>query len=222
MSTLPDKPAVISGGSEKQLKIPEPFLKSIQNYQNQMNEVAKTVSRTIMPIFPAFTAIQRFAESANEIKNRLQPLLSLNATQEFTLPPPQLRYQMPRHQRFPSTGEIAEEVIKKIEEKRARKTSEKITIYLSKDGDLYTSAKHYYRLQSEKARLNLVRTLSYQYKPTKELLITTGYKNAESLYKTIPAINAKVRYLLKIKIDLIEGRRGSGYMVNQKIKLVRL
>ncbi len=221
MSTLPDKPTTLEE-SEKQLKIPEPFLESIQVYQNQVNEVAKTVSRAIMPISPALTAIQRFAESANEIRTRLQPLLSLKATQEFTLPSPQLRYQMPQHQRFPSTGEIAEEVVKKIEERKGCKTSEKITVYLSKDNDLYTSAKHRYPLQSEKARLNLVRTLSYQYKPTKELLIVTGYKNAESLYKTMSAINAKVRYLLKIKADLIEGRRGSGYRINQKIKLVRL
>lgn len=214
MPTLPDKPITILDETKKYLKIPESFLGSIQVYQNQMREIVKTVNRAITPALPA---IQRFAEAANEVRNRLQPFTDMR--REFILPPP--RYQMLRYWEFPSTTEIAAEVLRGLKERKMRKTNQRVIVNLSKDGDLYTSEKHRYSLQAEKSRLNLVTALSYQYKSTRELLIITGYKNVESLYKTIQAINTRARYLLKIKADIIDGRRGSGYRINPKIKLIR-
>lgn len=217
MPTLPDKPITIPDETKKHLKIPEPFLESIKVHQNQMREVIKTVNRAIMPISPALPAIQRFAEVASEIRNRLQSFTDMR--REFILPPP--RYQMPRLREFPSTREIAAEVLRGLEERKMRKTNHRVIVNLSREGDLYANEKHRYPLQAEKSRLNLVRALSYQYKSTRELVIITGYKNAESLYKTIQAINTRARYLLKIKANLIDGRRGSGYKINPKIKFVR-
>ena len=220
MPILSDKPDTISEESKKQLKIPESFLKSIQTCQNQMNEMARTVNRAMIPISPILPALKRMAEVANETRARLQPFTSLY-TREFTLPPPQLSYQILRHQEFPNKEEIAEEVIKKIEERKAHKTNEHTVVYLSKDGDLYTTEKHRYPLQDAKKRLRLIRILSYQFQPTRGLIFLAEFMNAESLYKTIQAINIKVRNLLKIKADLIDGRRGSGYRINSKIKLIR-
>lgn len=117
---------------------------------------------------------------------------------------------------------LAIERLKVLESKnKSAKSTERPAVYLSKIGDLYTNAKRRYSLQDSKITRRLINVLSYEFTPTGKLVLYVGSKNSEALYKTIQAINRKAKFLLKIKVKLIEGRRGSGYRINPEVRLVR-
>ena len=222
--------------SFKHFQIPESFLKSIQLHQNQLVELTNNINRAMGPMRPS---LQMLSQAVTDTYSKLQPVTEAWAKlaqaqhqqlfREIFVPRQIVSSQFiiptPRRE-FPSLKEIAEataeELWKRMEKKKIKTITQQIAVYLSKDGDLYTTEKHQYSLQNEKSRLTLIKNLSPEYKLTKYLLAITGYKNMDSLYKTIQSINQQVKHLLKIKIKLIVGKRGSGYKINQKIKLVRL
>lgn len=215
----------------KSLQIPESILKSVTVYQAQIKQLTESVNLALMPMMPSFQAIGAISESISEVYIKLQPVIDVWA-KNIQLPPESRLFvpnsivtsQFIAPRRYPDSKEIArevtEQILKIIETKKLKNnSSEKIPVILSKDGELSTSDKHRHPLQNDKSRLILIRTLSHEYLKTQYLVKITGYKNADSLYKTIQSINQQARNLLKIKIKLIVGKRGSGYKFNPKIKV---
>lgn len=197
----------------------------------------------MIPIQPLLPSLQKMAEFVKEATSKMQPLWNVYKTSiehmrsleamtrnqkfdltglrhEVILSQPKYRYQT-----FPSPREIAQETAKEmlkiLEQKKKSPSNQRITIHFSKDGDLYTNDKHYYSLQDYKVTRKLINVLGYEFTPTQKLALYVESKNTESLYKTVQAINRKTKFLLKIKANLIDGRRGSGYRINPKIHLIK-
>lgn len=119
--------------------------------------------------------------------------------------------------------------IEKIEKNKIsffEKKNKKTVIYLTKNGDLYIPSNKTFCYQMEKGS-NLYRVMQffvenkiYNYYPTREIALELGYKSITNLRKDIGKINQRVKSKLHLKEKIIEGRKGSGYRINPKYKIV--
>ena len=99
-----------------------------------------------------------------------------------------------------------------------------ITIYLTPSYTLYINPKsrYSYELRKSKYRLKIIQTLMNQsnFISTEALRQFAGYKNTETLYKTIFTLNTELKKRLGLAHNLIEGKSGSGYWINSKYCIV--
>jgi hypothetical protein len=104
-----------------------------------------------------------------------------------------------------------------------KKTAHKITICLNQFGDLYKSPKNKYRYSmGEKADGHkILRYLiaNRGYQQTNQIALQLAEKDEASVINTIGKFNSKARGKLKIKDNIILGKKGSGYRINPAYSL---
>lgn len=114
--------------------------------------------------------------------------------------------------------------LEKLPQKKKKQTRESI-LYLNKAGDLYREPKekYSYLMSESEGRHKIVRYFVenkiYDYYPTRELS-TALEKDEISLMKEIGKINNIIQTKLKIKDKILDGKRGSGYRINPKYKII--
>jgi len=112
----------------------------------------------------------------------------------------------------------------KREEKKKKQVKGNI-LCLNKAGDLYKEPKERfcYPMSESEGRHKIVRYFVenkiYDYYPTRELS-TALEKDEISLMKEIGKINSIIQTKLKIKDKILDGKRGSGYRINPKYKII--
>ncbi len=91
-----------------------------------------------------------------------------------------------------------------------------IFLYLDRGGDLYRDPKikYCYPLAGSGMRLKLLRALGYDFIPTVDLQVRAGSGSVASIRNAVNEINRNVHSKLKLKEDLIVGKPGSGYRIN--------
>lgn len=98
------------------------------------------------------------------------------------------------------------------------------TIYLTPSYTLYVNpkSKYSYELRKSQYRIKIVQTLMNQsnFISSETLCQFAGYKNTESLYKTIFDLNQELKKRLALKDNLIQGKSSSGYWINPKYNIV--
>jgi len=118
---------------------------------------------------------------------------------------------------------IKEDTITEKEKKRKEKIT---TLYLNNSGDLYRESKEKYCYSMGKGhdkykiiQYILAMPSPYRYHLTKNIAVDLE-KDENYIRKTIGKINNIIKGKLKIKENLIKGRKNSGYRINPKYKII--
>jgi len=152
-----------------------------------------------------------------QIKEQFASILKFNKLfsdgQIIKIPPPRPS--------FSTNAELIEIISEKAAEKalarfRKKPPKQKIILFFTKNGDLYREPKEKfcYRMQEQKLRLRILKSLTHQYKNTETIKLETECQSNEVIRKTIGEINQNAKYHLKLKGKLIESKPYSGYRIN--------
>jgi len=128
--------------------------------------------------------------------------------------------------------ETAEETNNKIKEKEPEnknqieraenKKTEKTILYLYENGELYRE-KHCYPIKENSDRYKIIKHFSenklYDYSPTNSITSDLGLEH-KNFGKVVGVINQIAKGKLKIRDKIIEGKKGSGYRINPKYKII--
>ncbi len=119
---------------------------------------------------------------------------------------------------------LIQELSKKENEKTTERQIKKTTLFLKQDGELYKKPKekYCYPMGEKGDRHKTVRFLAENrgYQQTIEISSVLGDKNIKSVQTEIYKINNIAIGKLEIKNKLIEGKKGSGYRINPKYKVI--
>jgi len=101
----------------------------------------------------------------------------------------------------------------------------KAILYLSEDGDLYRKpkTKYCYEMEKESNRHRIVRYLAQKtgYQKTAEIMAATDSTSIKAVSGAIGRIRSLITHSLEIDgQDLIESKKGSGYRINPKYKII--
>lgn len=112
---------------------------------------------------------------------------------------------------------------KNISVKVAKKNID-INLHLGKTGDIWREPKnkYCYSMDEKSNRHKIVRFFieNIGYQPIEDLIIELKSISKKTVSNEIGKINENVRKHLKLtKLNFIEGRKGSGYRINSKIKI---
>jgi hypothetical protein len=119
--------------------------------------------------------------------------------------------------------ELNKEEVKKLESKEKQIEGTNLYLYLNQNGELYREPKdkYYYPMDEKKDRYKIIRfLLKNGYKQTLEISGILNGKSIKSIQTEINKINNVAMNRLKIKDRLIKGKKGSGYRINPKYKII--
>ena len=120
---------------------------------------------------------------------------------------------------------LIQELSKEEAEKPEKGKVKEMVLYLNQNGDLYREPKEKYCYPMEKDSnlhkivQHFVKNKIYDYYLTHQIALDLEY-NIGNLMKDIGKINQRVQGRLNLKDKIIKGRKGSGYRINPKYKIM--
>lgn len=166
--------------------------------------------------------------SSQEARNIFRFLISLGIlpqNEPITQPEGYIAIEPPVWEELYITNyDIFQKVLRNAIETKSQK--EKIPIlYLGAVGDLYREPKekHCYQMGEKSDRHKIIRFLATNagYQETKLIAFELGNKGEQTIRTEIGKIRDNIKEYLSIKgKDFLQGRKGSGYRINPKYKIV--
>jgi len=201
---------------EVKAKYAEVFRSSSYRYfVEEVNRVSKIVAEVMKPVIAANQKMRELSEPINKM---------LTAQEGMHI-------VLPIHNNLRTQHHYSDEKIEEIIKKTIKITTQKLEkqyaedeptiLTFNRDNNLVIKGdgKHVYPIQKNSLTHKILLIIDGEFIITKTIMKMTGSQSIQSISKEKAKINNKAKYFLQIKDELIEGKRGEGYRLNQKYNI---